>query len=106
MFVALRKVKRMAGAIYKALAEKYLLEEYKGLVETQEKKKKLKTVAAKPVEVVAYRVAEVREMYDNPGPYAKLLERAPTFEEHLQQIYFSQGFACEQRDGAEWLVKQ
>ena len=102
----LGKVKRMAGAIYKALVEKYLLEEYKELLHSQEKKKKIKTAAAKSVEVVAYRVAEVREMYDNPGPYAKLLDRAPTFEEHLQQIYFSQGFAYEQRDGAEWLVKQ
>jgi len=46
------------------------------------------------------------KVYDNPGPYAKLLERASTFEEHLQQIYFNQGFAYEQRDGEEWLVKQ
>ena len=101
----LGKVKRMAGAIYKALVEKYLLEDYKELLKAQEAKKKPKKAAAKPEEVVAYRVAEVREMYDNPGPYAKLLERAPTFAEHLEQIYFSQGFVCEQRGGEEWLVK-
>jgi hypothetical protein len=34
-----------------------------------------------------------------------MLERASTFEEHLQQIYFSQGFMQESRNGEEWVVK-
>ena len=54
---------------------------------------------------VAYPVAEVRTMYDNPGPFAKK-DRLPTFEEHLQAIYLSQGFSVEERDGLQWLVKK
>ena len=101
----LGKVKRKAGAIYKALSERYLLEEYQELLQARKTKKKPKAAAVKAATVVAYRIAEIQEMYDNPGPYAKLLERAPTFEEYLQQIYFSQGFTCVHKDGEEWLVQ-
>jgi hypothetical protein len=51
-----------------------------------------------------YQLAEVREMYDNPGPFLKRSERASTFEEHLQRIYLSQGFVLENRAGKQVLV--
>ena len=103
----LGKIKKPAGAIYKALVEKYLLSDY---LESQRAaappKKALaaKKVAAATAEV-AYPVAEVRTMYDNPGPFAKK-GRLPSFEEHLQAIYLSQGFSVEERDGLQWLVKK
>jgi hypothetical protein len=43
-------------------------------------------------------------MYENPGPFAKRNEQAPTFEEHLRRIYLSQGFVLETRDGVQVLV--
>jgi hypothetical protein len=63
--------------------------------------------AVKPAPVVTetiYQVAEVREMYENPGPFSKRAERAPTFEEHLQRIYLTQGFLLEERAGKQVLV--
>ena len=101
----LGKVKRMAGAIYKALVEKYLLEEYQALLKAQETRKKPKAAIDRTPLEVAYKVSEVREIYENPGPYAKRSERAGTFEEHLNHIYFTQGFTRELRNGEEWVVK-
>ena len=100
----LGKVKRMAGAIYKALVEKYLLDEYRILVKAHTSRKR--APALLPLTpTVAYRMKEVRAMYENPGPYAKRSARAATFEEHLEHLYFSQGFICVQREGEEWVVK-
>ena len=102
----LGKIKKPAGAIYKALVEKYLLPDYLESQRTAAPPKKALTAkkVAATAEVV-YLVAEVRAMYDNPGPFAKK-GRLPTFEEHLQAIYLSQGFIMEQRGGQEWLVKK
>ncbi len=101
----LGKIKKPAGAIYKALVEKYLLPDY---LESQRAaappKKALAPKKAAVTAEVAYLVAEVRAMYDNPGPFAKK-DRLPTFEEHLQAIYLSQGFILEERAGQQWLVK-
>ena len=102
----LGKIKKPAGAIYKALIEKYLLPDY---LESQRAatppKKALAAKKASATAEVAYLVAEVRAMYDNPGPFAKK-DRLPTFEEHLQTIYLSQGFSMEERGGQKWLVKK
>ena len=102
----LGKIKKPAGAIYKALVEKYLLPDY---LESQRAaaplKKALVAKKAAATAEVAYLVAEVRAMYDNPGPFAKK-DRLPTFEEHLQAIYLSQGFGMEERGGQKWLVKK
>ncbi|MBC8083326.1 MAG: replication initiation protein [Hymenobacter sp.] len=102
----LGKIKKPAGAIYKALVEKYLLPDY---LESQRaavpSKKALTAKKAAATAEVAYLVAEVRAMYDNPGPFAKK-DRLPTFEEHLQSIYLSQGFSIEERSGQKWLVKK
>ena len=101
----LGKVKRMAGAIYKALVEKYLLDEYHTLIKARASHKRAPVVPLPLTPAVAYRMNEVRAMYENPGPYAKRSARAATFEEHLEHVYFSQGFICTQREGEEWVVK-
>ena len=102
----LGKIKKPAGAIYKALIEKYLLPDY---LESQRSTAPPKNALAAKKAVanaeVVYLVAEVRAMYDNPGPFAKK-DRLPTFEEHLQAIYLSQGFSVEERGGQKWLVKK
>jgi hypothetical protein len=102
----LGKIKKPAGAIYKALVEKYLLPDY---LESQRvaapPKKALAAKKAAATAEVAYLVAEVRAMYDNPGPFAKKA-RLPTFQEHMQAIYLSQGFILEERAGQQWLVKK
>ena len=106
----LGKVKKPAGAVYKALVEKYLLEEYL----TEQKMVKVVPVrklapAAKlktPLqEDVAFPLQEVREMYENPGPFLKRQLQEPSFELHLETIYLSQGFVLVQRNGEDWLIK-
>ncbi|TGD77625.1 hypothetical protein [Hymenobacter wooponensis] len=65
------KIKKPAGAIYKALVEKYLLEDY---TVASKPRSGIKKEAAKTTErklEVAFRISEVREMYANPGPYAQ-----------------------------------
>ena len=106
----LGKVKKPAGAVYKALVEKYLLEEY--LTEQKAARavpvKKL-VPAAKPKaplqEEVAFPLREVREMYENPGPFLKRQLQEPSFELHLEAIYLNQGFVLVQRNGEDWLIK-
>ncbi|WP_055562942.1 replication initiation protein [Hymenobacter sp. AT01-02] len=100
------KIKKPAGAIYKALVEKYLLEDYRQATVAS---KPLRAAALKALppkaEEVAFRLSEVREMYENPGPYAQRQKRADTFEQHLQQVYLQDGFTVEERAGEDWLVK-
>ncbi|MBC6992494.1 replication initiation protein [Hymenobacter sp. BT491] len=101
------KIKKPAGAIYKALIDKYLLDDYKAAKAAKVNSPKKKTlVSAEKQAEVAFRLREIREMYDNPGPYAKRQKRAETFEQHLQQVYLQVGFQVEQREGEAWLVKQ
>jgi len=98
----LGKVKKPAGAIYKALSEKYLLTEF---LEAQAKPaKKLKTPAK--VEEIALRLAEVKQMFQNPGPFLKKIMVEETFQEHMQRLYLAEGFQLENRGGEEWLVKR
>ncbi|OWP61524.1 hypothetical protein CDA63_18995 [Hymenobacter amundsenii] len=99
------KIKKPAGAIYKALAEKYLLEDYRAETKPKPIVKKEVIKLIEKESIVAYKMSEVRKMYDNPGPYAQRQKRADTFEEHLQQIYLKDGFNVENREGEEWLVK-
>lgn len=102
----LGKIKKPAGAIYKALMEKYLLPDYlESQRATAPPKKALVAKKAAATAEVVYLVDEVRTMYDNPGPFVKK-DRLSTFEEHLQAIYLSQGFSVEERGGQKWLVKK
>lgn len=103
--VALKKIAKPAGAIYKALVEKYLLPDYlESLRKPAPAKKGVGAKKAAPAEV-AYPVEEVLAMYEDPGPFAKK-GRLPTFEAHLDAIYLTQGFTLEERDGQAWLVKK
>jgi plasmid replication initiation protein len=106
----LGKVKKPAGAVYKALVEKYLLEEYlaeqKAAKAIPVKKASAAIKAKLPLlEEVAFPLREVQDMYENPGPFLKRQLQEPTFELHLEAIYLSQGFVLIKRDGEDWLVK-
>ncbi|GAB2470048.1 hypothetical protein GCM10011375_40810 [Hymenobacter qilianensis] len=101
------KIKKPAGAIYKALIEKYLLADYQQAKATKNTSPKKQALASTEKEAeVAFRLREIREMYDNPGPYAQRQKRAETFEQHLQQVYLQDGFQVEHREGEAWLIKQ
>ena len=106
----LGKVKKPAGAVYKALVEKYLLEEYLAeqkaakVITVNKASATIKTTLPL-LEEVAFPLREVRDMYENPGPFMKRQLQKPTFELHLQAIYLSQGFVLVQRGGEDWLVK-
>lgn len=108
----LGKVKKPAGAIYKALVEKYLLGEYtEGQQSAQPSTSKITRPkklppAPGPEAEVAYRMSEVQEIYDNPGPFMKQRVRAASFEQHVRDIYLPDGFVVEHRAGEEWLVKR
>ena len=105
------KIRKPADYIYKCITGKLLLEEFRRSQEAlaaPAPQKPVRKAASKPVPVASvetlYQLEEVREMYDNPGPFMKRSERAPTFEEHLQRIYLSQGFVMEKRGGKQVLV--
>ena len=114
---SLGKVKKLAGAIYKTLIEKYLLGEYlegqqqpsprqlpeakKHLLLTGERAKPEKNKDSE----IAFRMSEVRDIYDNPGPFLSDKRQGLTFEQHVEQVYLADGFVVELRNGEEWLVK-
>lgn len=105
------KIRKPADYIYKCITGKLLLEEFRRSQEPVAapapgklvRKPSSKPVPSVPVETV-YQVEEVREMYENPGPFSKNNKRAATFEEHLQFIYLNQGFELEKRGGKQVLV--
>lgn len=104
----LGKVKKPAGAIYKALVEKYLLDEFQqarqpAAAAASPRPKRVPVRAAPPQ--VAYSLREVREIYDNPGPFLKGQMNGLTFEQHLLAVYLSQGFEQVERGDETWLVK-
>lgn len=104
----LGKVKKPAGAIYKALVEKYLLDEFHQAQQpapTPAPVRKSRPKTAPPEPEVAYSLREVREIYDNPGPFLKKQMTGVSFEQHLQAVYLSQGFEQVLRAGEPWLVK-
>ena len=106
-------VRKPADYLFKCITGKLLLDEYRRSqlppvvepVRTGRRKASVSARAAAPTETVLL-LAEVREMYDNPGPFARHNERAATFEEHLQRIYIAQGFVFQIRDNQEVLVLQ
>ena len=103
-------VRKPADYLFKCITGKLLLDEYHrsllppvaGPASTR-RKASAPTRAAAPTETVLL-LAEVREMYENPGPFARLNERAATFEEHLQRIYLTQKFELQIRDNQDVLV--
>jgi plasmid replication initiation protein len=95
----LGKVNKPAGAIFKALVEKYLQAQSKPVVHS---------APLKPIESteVVIRLEEVEQMYMNPGVFLKKIMGEETFEQHLQRLYFSEGFVIEQRGGIDYLIKR
>lgn len=105
-------IRKPADYLFKCITGKLLLDEFeRSLLPSvvkpanpgHAKVAKLPVTPAVSTEKV-FDLVEVRQMYDNPGPFAKRLERSDTFEEHLQQIYLSQGFVLENRGGNDVLV--
>jgi hypothetical protein len=103
-------VRKPADYLFKCITGKLLLDEYHRsllptAVESVSPRRKASGAAraTAPTETVLL-LAEVQEIYENPGPFAKLNERAATFEEHLQRIYLSQGFVLQTRDNQDVLV--
>ena len=103
---SLGKVKKLAGAIYKALIEKYLLEEYLESQKQAEPKRKLLPAPPVAEPEIAFSMSEVREIYDNPGPFLKSRRQGETFTKHVEQVYLADGFVIELRAGEEWLIKK
>lgn len=103
---SLGKVKKLAGAIYKALIEKYLLEEYLESRKQAEPKKKLLSAAPVAEPEIAFSISEVRDIYDNPDPFLKSKRQGETFAQHVEQVYLADGFVVELRAGEEWLIKK
>jgi hypothetical protein len=104
-------VRKPADYTFKCITGKLLLDEYYRSLETPAvaPAKAARKAPTKPklvveIEEKVIQLSEVQQMYENPGPFAKRNERAPTFEEHLQRIYLSQGFVLETRDGAQVLI--
>lgn len=105
------KIRKPADYVYKCLVSKLLLDEFRRSQEVVVKPAVPVTRKAGARSVtesgeISYPLAEVRSMYENPGPFTKRTERAATFEEHLQRIYLSQGFVLEIREGYEVLILQ
>ena len=104
------KIRKPADYVYKCITGKLLLEEFSRSQEvppisavTPVRKFAVKPVAVAPAETV-YQLEEVREMYEAPGPFAKHTDRAPTFKQHIERIYLSQGFVLDVRAGQQVLV--
>jgi hypothetical protein len=103
------KIRKPADYVYKCITGKLLLEEFRRSLQPvvvpakPVRKPSSRSAPVVPAETV-YQLAEVREIYDNPGPFLKRSEHVPTFEEHLQRIYLSQGFVLENRAGKQVLV--
>jgi len=106
-------IRKPADYLFKCITGKLLLEEFKrsllppaaafGSPARVKTGKAALSVPAISTEK-AFDLVEIRQMYDNPGPFAKPLDRAATFEEYLQVLYLNQGFVLESRGGKEMLI--
>jgi hypothetical protein len=82
------------------------LEEYLESQKQAEPKKKLLTVSTITEPEIAFSMSEVREIYDNPGPFLKSKRQGETFAQHVEQVYLADGFVIELRADEEWLIKK
>ena len=108
------KIRKPADYLYRCVTSKLLLDEFRRSQEAAALKPVPKAAGkkapAKPAALAAVSpevvcpLAEVRAMYDNPGPFARRVKQAATFEEHVRQVYLDQGFVQETRDGELMLV--
>lgn len=99
----LGKVKSLAGSIFSAVTKGHLLSEFEEVTRRVPATRPVAVQAAAP-EAVRYRLQEVEAMYQTM--VAKKLHKGFSFDEHLQQVYLSQGFALvEDAERGKWLVK-
>ncbi len=96
------KVKKEAGAVFKALTEGYLLDDYrKHVAKALSKPPRIakKSVVSSGVRI---RLEDAEAAYETMRKKGKA---AATFAENLEQTYLSQGFTLVQSDAGSWLVK-
>lgn len=99
------KVKKVGGAIYKALVEGYLLEDYRRQVRKEEEPKR-RTPPVAPVLSLQERhtLDDVHAMYETMRQRHLIADA--TFEENLARVWLSAGFQQEiDSQGVQWLVK-
>jgi len=97
------KVKKIGGAIYKALVDGYLLEDYRRQIRKAEEPKR---VPAAPVLSLQERhtLDDVHAMYETMRQRQLIADT--TFEENLARVWLSAGFRQEtDAQGVQWLVK-
>jgi hypothetical protein len=105
-------IRKPADYLFKCITGKLLLEEFErsllpppvAVVPVGPARSRSIRPATPIAAETVFVLADVQQMYENPGPFAKRQEQAATFEEHLQRIYLSQGFIQETREGKEVLV--
>lgn len=105
----LGKIKSPAGAIYKALREKYLLPEYRaGQLEPVSPVRSVGTATTVSRSSKAVRetftLSEVRTAYDESALFRQAQGSAETWEEYLARVYYARGFTLEDFHGRECLV--
>jgi len=103
------RIRKPADYVYKCITGALLLAEYERhlaapVAGAGAPAPPARRSAPAPAAETVYRLADVRAMYDQPGPYARRTGLAPTFEAYLEQLYLSQGFVPETRAGVEVLV--
>ncbi|MGY2134411.1 replication initiation protein [Hymenobacter sp. HD11105] len=98
------KIKSLAGAVFTAITKGHLMEEYHQALR-QRQKPAARRPAASLAPVIRYRLQEARAAFELMQ--RKQTAKGATFAEHLDLVYFSQGFRQEQdSQGVDWLVKE
>ena len=100
------KVKKVGGAIYKALVEGYLLEDYRRQQVNKGKPGEPKRRAITPSLSLQERhtLADVQAMYETMRQRKLIPDE--TFEENLARVWLSAGFQQEtDAKGVQWLIK-
>ena len=96
------KVKKEGGAVFKALTEGYLLDEYRKQIakaQVKQQKSAKKSVVGSSVRI---RLEDAEAAYETMRKKGK----APaSFAENMEQTYLSQGFVLVQNESGNWLIK-
>lgn len=105
-------VRKPADYLFKCITGKLLLDEFQrsllppplAVAPVSSSRPRASRLTTPTAAETVLALADVQQMYEKPGPFAKRQEQATTFEEYLQRIYLSQGFSRETREGKEVLV--
>ena len=102
MKVAQGKVKKEGGAIFKALTEGYLLDDFRKQVAKKQARQQKSPKKSEVGTSVRIRLEDAEAAYETMRKKGKA---SHTFVENLEQVYLSQGFVLVQNDSGSWLVK-